>query len=192
MSLPLAQLQALKAAILADPVLAAQPQTDDGAYAVAELLNAKASPDYWLWNTAAPVQGILDAVTWINYTPNDAPDNTVTYQNRCMLTQTKQMNLQLMLQGRESIDASRSAIRSGLNDATSSLPTGANGALRSGGWGNIVVTLRRLATYAEKVLAIPATGIGNDGGARGTTTNPDKPGWEGRLSYQDVLDARAS
>jgi hypothetical protein len=192
MSLPIAQLQALKAAIAADPVLSGQPQTDDGAYAVADALNQPFSPAYWIWSTSAPIPAILDAITWANYTPNDVPDNTVTYQNRCMLVQTKQMNLQLMLQGRETIDATRGTIRTGLSDATNNLPTGNNGNLRTGGWANVVAALRRAATYAEKVLALPASGTGNDGGTRGTTTNPDKPGWEGRLMYQDILDARAS
>jgi len=45
------QLQTLKAYILADPVLSAFPANSDGSYAVAQLLNADAAPDFIVWKT---------------------------------------------------------------------------------------------------------------------------------------------
>lgn len=54
-----AQLATLKAAILADPVLAAYPQGSDGAYAIAELLNAVASPEFIVWKTDVSMDEIM-------------------------------------------------------------------------------------------------------------------------------------
>ena len=51
MALTTAQKTALKAAILADPVLSAFPQTSDGAYAIAAALNELASPAFVVWRT---------------------------------------------------------------------------------------------------------------------------------------------
>ena len=47
-----AQLATLKTAILADPVLAAQPLNSDGAYAIALALNELATPAFIVWKTA--------------------------------------------------------------------------------------------------------------------------------------------
>jgi hypothetical protein len=45
------QLATLKTAILADPVLAAQPMNSDGAYAIALALNELAAPAFIVWKT---------------------------------------------------------------------------------------------------------------------------------------------
>jgi hypothetical protein len=51
-SLTPAQMATLKAAILADPTLNATPNTyPDGATQLANLLNADAAPDFWVWRT---------------------------------------------------------------------------------------------------------------------------------------------
>ena len=49
-----AQLQALKAAIDADPTLSAFPKNSDGAYAIAEALKQDASPAFIVWKTDVP------------------------------------------------------------------------------------------------------------------------------------------
>lgn len=193
MSLSPAQLPALKAAILADPVLSQLDHSADSHNAIADAFNLPASPDYHVWRTNVPVESILDQITWANYTPSDAPDITVLFQNRAMLCQTKQMNLQLMFVGRSSFDASRPNLRSGLNDATTNLPSGANGASRSGGWANILPVLKRLASRAEKLYSSPGSGTGNNGAdARGASTNPDMLVFEGQISLSDVDSARNS
>lgn len=191
MALTAAQLQALKAAIAADPVLAAYPATADGNYAVAGAFNLVAAPDYYVWRTDAPVDSILDAITWSNYTPQDTPDNTVTYQNRAMLCQTKQINLQLLLQGRELFNAAKPTLRGGLNDATTNIPSGAAGVSRSGGWTAILPLLRRLATRAEKLFSVAGSGVGNNGAnPRGDSSNPDVMAFEGFITEGDVAQAR--
>jgi hypothetical protein len=183
------QLQTLAAAITADGVLNALPKEYASSQQVADAFNAAASPDYWVWSTSVDVGTIYDAVNWANFTPNDAADNTVTYQNRSMLVQIKQVNLQLILQGRDTLNASRANVRNGLSDATQNLPTGNNGNVRTAGWAGIVAALRRRATRAEKLYAVAATGAGNDGIVlnRGTTTNPDNLTYQGAITYEDVL-----
>jgi hypothetical protein len=182
------QLQTLAAAIAADGVLNALPKEYASSQQVADAFNAAASPDYWVWSTSVDVGTIYDAVNWSNFTPNDTPDNTVTYQNRSMLVQIKQVNLQLILQGQSVLNASRPNVRNGLSDATQNLPTGNNGNPRTAGWNNIAAALRRRATRAEKLYATPATGAGNDGlSARGSTANPDNLTYQGAITYEDVL-----
>lgn len=69
MALTTSQLTALKQAIEADAVLNAFPNNSDGAFAIAELLNQIASPDYWVWRTSVSRAGIYndvspDGTTW--------------------------------------------------------------------------------------------------------------------------------
>ena len=48
------QLATLGAYIAADPVLSAYPMNSDGSYAIAQILNAEASPAFIVWKTAVP------------------------------------------------------------------------------------------------------------------------------------------
>lgn len=200
MSFSPVQQAALKAAIAANTTQVAYagsqvqikdlPNAGDANFAIAFWYNQAASPAFHVLRTDVGVDEILDQVTWPNFTPADAPDNTVTYQNRAILLQTKQMNLQLMLQGRSSFDASRTTLRAGLNDATTNLPSGPAGASRSGGWANILPVLRRPATNAEKLFAVAASGVGTGVGALGETTNPALMTFQGAVSLDDVESAR--
>lgn len=179
MALTNAQLIALKAEIAADPALNALPNTADDAFTIADALNL--AVDFYVWNTNVQTQVVFDAITWTNLTPADAPDGTALWTNRSLACQGKQFNLQTMLTGRESINAAKTNIRVGLQDALTQLPSGPNGAARSGGWAAVQLVLQRKATRAEKVLA---TGTG-------TTASPALLSFEGSLFYQNVLDARA-
>ena len=55
MALTTAQLQALKAAIVADNALNSQPMNDDGAFAIQDALKATASPDFYIWKAPGEV-----------------------------------------------------------------------------------------------------------------------------------------
>ena len=147
------QLQTLKTAVLADPT-AAGYRTAGDSYSLKQWLDGASSTS--VWRTDAPVPAIIDAINWANYTPNDAADNTATYTNRALLAQTKQMNLQLMLQGRQTLDASKANLRAGLRDAVTQVPTGAGGAMTSPGGASGVTVLTvctRTATRCEAALA---------------------------------------
>ena len=60
-----AQKQAVKAEILADPALAAQPMNSDGAFAIADALNQIAAPDFIVWRTSVALEEITqNGFTW--------------------------------------------------------------------------------------------------------------------------------
>jgi hypothetical protein len=184
MALSTAQKQALKADIAADPTLGQLAHTSDSAFAIAALYNLPASPDFFVWQTAAPTRDIFDAITWANYTPADAADNTVTFSNRLLVIQTKQMNLQNMLVGRDSVDASKANVRLGLRDAVINLPAGASGANVSAGGASgatVMNALTRKATRLEKLLVTSSPSTG------GVTAGV--MGYEGAISSDDVINA---
>jgi hypothetical protein len=169
------------------------PQGGQNAQTIADWYATTASPAYYVFRTDIPPQEIFDQVTWANYTPSDAPDNTVTWSNRSLSCQGKQFNLQILLSGGQTaINAARVNVRAGLNDATTSLPSGASGASRSGGWAGILTILRRSASWAEKLFSVATTGVGTDGGALGTATNPAVMTITEPITGQDVIDAWAA
>lgn len=187
MSLTPAQLATLKAAILADQSLASQPMTSDGAFAIAAALNQIASGPVKVWRTDASVQAINDAINWSIYTPVDTPDGTAAFTNRILAIQTKQMNLQLMLQGRATVDASKANVRAGLRDATIQVPAGAGGAQVSPGGASGVNVLTACVRDAKRIEDILSTGSATTGGVTAKVM-----GYEGDISYQDVEAARNS
>ena len=160
----------------------------DNAFAVAAFYNLFPASDYFGWRDDVPIGDVYNTVTWANYTPQDPADSTVLYQNRALLCQTKQMNLQLLLQGRTTFDAGRTNLRTGLNDATTSIPSGAGGINKSGGWANILPNLSRKLMNGEKVFAFDdGVGTGNTiTDPRGASTNPDGVGYKGLIDPADI------
>lgn len=74
MSLTSAQLAQLKADIEADGTLNAFPNTPDGAFAIAQIYNAQASPDFTVWKTSVPMVEIgknIDGAELANRTTGD-------------------------------------------------------------------------------------------------------------------------
>lgn len=190
-NLTTAQLQTLNAAIKANPTWSAYPKNSDGHFALAGVLNAPAAPAFKVWRTDAKTTLLIDSINLANYTPNDAiadsdsGDLLQRKNGRLLTAQTKQMNLQLMLQGRETLNCSTATVRANLRDAVILLPTGAGGANTSPGGASGATTLTactRNATEAEKILA----------GATETTGTVTAAvlGFEGALSAQDVEAAR--
>ena len=182
-----AQLATLRADINADATLSALANNGDTAIDIAAAYNATSNPAMSVWRTDAPVNDIYDAIDWTKYTPNDLADVTVIFSNRVLLVQTKQMNLQNMLTGRTTLNASKANIRAGLRDAVTALPSGTGGALVSpGGTGGATVLQAciRTATRAEKLFA----------GAPATTgpTTANLLVFEGAITAQDVSQARAN
>lgn len=160
------QLQTLKAAILADPILAAFPSDPDSAFAIAALLNQPAVPDFFVWKSFVSQDEImLNGFDWTRV------DN---------LSVGKARIWEWMFKNTGGIDPAKPNIRAGI-DATW-VGTAADLAVRA-----VVYThCQRLATRAEKLFA---TGAGT------TVTNGTGPatmGFEGFLNYQDVDTARRS
>lgn len=133
-------------------------------------------PAYFVWRTSTKVADISDAVTWANLTPTDAADGTATYTNRALLCQAKQINLQILIQGREALNTTKPNVRAGVQDALTNIPSGVGGAIVGAGWAAVKAAMTRTATLAEKMLAVGA----------GTAATPSNLDIEGVLSEHDV------
>ncbi len=163
MALSSAQKATLKADILADAAANAFYSIGD-LYGLAGYYNALTSPAFYGYRTAIPANEVFDGVLWANFTPSDTVPtdtalNNAIFQSRQLACQTKQMNLQTMLTGRDAIDGSKANIRSGLQDALTNIPSGANGATRSAGWTTVRDgVLARLSNRLEKLFATGGNG----------------------------------
>jgi hypothetical protein len=155
------QLLLVKAAILADNELNAQPQTPDGAFAIADALNLTASPAFIVWKTSVSVDEIMrNGMDWARV------DNLSVGKARIWDWLGRLGNF----------DASKPNVRAGIDAAW--VGTAADLAVRA----SIYTHCKRSATRVEKILA---TGTGTD-------VSPATMGYEGRVTYQDILQARTS
>jgi hypothetical protein len=186
MPLSPAQLQTLKQDIAANTNLIngvainTLPQNGDTNFDIANWYNGIASPDFYVYRNNIPVQEVYDKITWSNLTPSDVADGTQTWANRSLACQGKQFNLQIILQGQNQIDATKSNIRAGLQDCLTNIPSGAGGATVAAGWVTVRDSLYTPAKNAEKLFA---TGTG-------TTGSPATRVVYGNISAQDVDSAR--
>jgi hypothetical protein len=178
-----AQLTTLKAAILAETtpafVTLRQAGNEQG---MADFYNADSGSV--VWQTAAPVSAVQDAVDYTAFTPNGTIDGTAVVTNRLLAAQTKQINLQLMLQGKTTLDATPGRVRGALLDATTNLPTGTNGALQSAAGvdgARVLNALTRPATRGERLYTASASTTG--------TVSAFRLSFEGSVTAQDVSDA---
>lgn len=189
MSLTSAQKATLKAAILADPTLNAFPNGADGNYDLAaKLSNEAAVGTFFVYRTNVNPQDIFDQVTWANLTPTDAPDTTQVWANRALECQGKQFNLQILVQGQTAINAARSNVRAGLQDALTNVPSGAGGSTVAAGWVGVRDNvLGRQATRIEKIFA--TTTVQQDGTTMAKSATMT---YEGVIGGPDVQDARNS
>lgn len=177
----------LKAAILADPVLSAFPMNSDGDLAIADLLNMPSNPAVMFWDTRAPTSALMDAIDFAKYTQTDAVDGTAIQTNRLLAVQTKQMNIQTLMFGREFLDMSKATIRASLRDAVIQIPAGVNGANVSAAGSSGVNVMNAGLRVGSRVEAILAAGTASTGGITGSLF-----GYEGQITYQEVGEARAS
>lgn len=152
------QIQLLKTDMTAKQA-AGQPLAGLNDVAIAAYYNTATATD--IWRTDAPVDAILDAIDWSKYTPSDNADATTVFSNRVLSIQTKQMNLQNMIIGRDFLNAAKPNIRGGLRDAVIAVPAGAAGAAVSpGGPGGALVlaVCVRKANNVEVVLSTTTNG----------------------------------
>ena len=185
MSLTTAQLQTLKAAILADNNLTAWV-TAGSTYLIAQYLQTTAST-FVVWKTTTNVSDIYDAIQWANLTPTDAVPtdtqlNVEIWMARNLECQSKQLNLQIMLQGQMTVNSLKSNVRGGLQDALTNIPSGAGGVIQAANWVAVKTAMQRFATKFE---ALYATGTG-------TATTPGALTLEGGPQEYDVIQALAS
>lgn len=159
-SLSDAQLATLKAAILADSNLNSQPNTPDGNFEVARLLNLPASPNFIVWKTKVQIDDIGDAI------------NSAELAGLSTLNSTRLQTL-VQLSGR-GVNPSLANRRAFFDDIFS----GSGGTQTRAA---LLILWKRLATYGEKILKA---------GGTGTDASPATLGFEGTLSYSAVGQAR--
>lgn len=172
------QLAALKVAVLnsADQaVVAAASSRNDTE--LSRLLNLPST--FVVWRLSTSADDISEAILWERLTPVDVPDGSAIQTNRLLLCQAKQMNLQVLLQGRVTVATGRSQIRTGFSDALTNVPSGVGGQTQDAGWigaSRVKATITRFATAAERVFATGA----------GTAGVPGVLGFEGTVSIDDI------
>ena len=174
MPLTLAQKQTLKADIIAASdaacvALEAAPTNSDLAFAVKDLYNATASPDYWVWKSR------LGKHETVSETSVDA--TTFSFSQLIARTPQEQFGWQELWNSTLTCNPSQANVRQGFADVFSGAQAGPV-AQRT----HLLAMARRKATRVEKLLATGA----------GTTAAPSVMGYEGPLSFQDVLDAMQS
>ncbi len=158
-----AQLVTLKAAILADPALAAQPMNSDGAYAIAAALNSDASPAFWAYRKDIDSSEVGRAVNYVAVA-------AMTTANLSRIADFLRLNLTTF--------AGRDDIKTFLMDTFSGALGGQGQATRDA----LDLMLRRLVTRFERLYV---TGTGS-------TAAPGTLVLEGPVSFQNVQEARAS
>jgi len=162
MALTSEQLQTLKAAILADPVLNAQGLDGDGLNFVADAMNAVLVPNYIVWRTAVPIDDIMrNGMDWARV------DNLSTGKARIWDWMSRL----------GTFNPSKTNIRAGIDAAW--VGTAADLAVRA----LIYTHCKRPATRAEKLLGDQAAGTD---AAPGTMT------FEGNITAGQVDMARRS
>lgn len=172
MPLTTAQKQTLKADIIAasDPAcqaLEAAPTNSDLAFAVAALYNLTASPDYWAWKTSLTKHEAVSATS--------VDGTTFSFPQLIARTVQEQFGWQELWNSTLSCNPSLPNVRQGFADVFSGAQAGPT-AQRT----HLLAMARRKASRVEKLLKSAGDG---------STSTPATMGYEGPLSFQDVLDA---
>lgn len=185
MALDSNQLATLRAAILAetDPAFVALRNAGATA-AMADWYNQPTAPAQAAWDSAAPVDRVLNQVDQAAYTPADTADGTALYTNRTLLAQTKLMVLQNLTLARQAIDARLATVRKSLRDAVINLPTAAGGGNQQAAGASGALALVACTRTLSKAEALFVTGSATTG-----TVTAALVSWEGVLTDADVVAA---
>lgn len=167
MSLTTAQNAAIKADILASPDLNAFPNTYDGAYPIADLYNAIATPNFIVWKTLLHEQEITSLTS----------DENTTWSWPAFIARSasEQEGWARMFNGTYTINPSLVQVRAGIADIFSG---GTGAAQRT----HLLAISKEKATRIEKLLA---TGTG-------TTADPATRVFVGNITPTEVYAARNS
>ena len=163
MALTTLQYQSLKAAIIADGALSAQPNNSDGAFAIAAALNQVASPAWVVWRTDVSTADCKKATVWTEYIGRSAGERDAW----------------VFMLSNGIINPSQANIRQGINDIFS----GVGGAASRTA---LLAIAKMNATRAQKIFS---TGTGTDVTPATLDANISE---SFQLSYADVEIARQS
>lgn len=120
---------------------------------VAAYYNTENSPTN-VWRPDAPKSKVFGAIVWKNLTQADEPDATAIYTNRVLASQSRQMNLDILLPPTaDTLPGDQAGYRQGLQDALTNIPAGVGGALLGGGWAAVQNVLRRPGTPFEVMFS---------------------------------------
>lgn len=180
-----AQLSTLKAAIAAETNPEFVLLRNSGATgAMADWYNGEST--VYAWRPTASADDIVNTITWASLTPTDPASGTAIALERAYICQGKQLNLQIMLQGRVTpVPTGKNNIRQALSDALQNVPAGTAGALLDAGWigaNRVKAAITRLATRCEALFA-----SGN-----GTEASPSTLTFEGGVRNEDIVLALAA
>lgn len=160
MSLTTQQQATLKAFVEADPVLSAYPHNTDGAYEIARLLQANASPEFIVWRTSVTKDEIMqNGFDWVRV------DNLSVGKARIW-------DWLFYNQGNV-FNPSKVNVRAGVDECWKG--TAADLAVRNA----VYVHCKRAANVLEKLFA---TGTG-------TTASPATMAVEGTIGYNELANA---
>lgn len=159
------QQTALKAHIDASPDLSVFPNNADGNFAIADLLNLDAAPDWWVWRTR------LEKHTVTDETSPEA--TTFSWPALGARSASEQFIWRELWNSTLSCNPSLPQVRQGFADVFSG---GTGATMRT----HMLAMARRKATRVEKVLS----------SGTGTAAAPATLTFEGQISYQDVEEAR--
>ena len=174
------QLTTLKAAIAAETNPEFVLLRNSGATgAMADWYNGNST--FYAWRPTTSADDIVNAISWSSLTPTDPASGTAAALVRAVICQGKQLNLQILLQGRQSpVPTGKNDIRKALSDALQNVPAGTAGALLDAGClGNnkVKAAITRPATRGEKLFA----------GGTGTEAQPGSLAFEGGVSNEDIV-----
>lgn len=164
MALTPTQQTTLRTHIENTPTLNAFPDNEDGAAAIAAILNIQATPDFTVWRTLVSTQEIMNAINGVSLAALQSAESNViisviaAFQNTGLNTSVPDK--------RQLFDDI--FVGSANNNATTRA--------------NLLATWKRLALEIERIFA---TGTGSD-------ADPATLDFEGRISRQDVFAARRS
>lgn len=161
------QLTTLRNAIAADPGLNTIPQTPDGAFAVADALNGLAAPDFWVWRTNVSRSDIYNSLS-----VDSSNWNWTTYKNQGVSEQNAWVQ---MFMG-DLVNFAQDNVRAGI----AAIFTGSAQANQQRD--HCLAVGRRKANRVEKLFAV----------GTGSAVSPAKMGFEGTITYTDVLLAWAN
>lgn len=166
-----AQLATLKADIAADVVLNAMPANSDGAFAIAEIYNALASPEFWVWRTNVGQAEIVSAIS--------VDGTTFSWPQFIARTVQEQAGWREMFADGGWVNPSLPNVRQGFADIFSGAQAGPT-AQRA----HLLAIARRKATRIEKLFS---TGTGSAAVPATMDAN-----FQGPISWNDVQSARNS
>jgi len=148
--------------------LEADPTNSDKAFAVADIYNLPASPDFWVWRSSVTKSEFVNSV---------GPDGTTfNWTGAGFITRSagEQAAWREIFNGTNEVNPSLPNVRQAFADIFSggTNPAPANRT-------HLLAVARRKATRAEKLLA----------SGTGSTASPATMTFEGGLSFNDILQA---